>query len=90
MLLWKFLNNANVFFFFFFSSTIYFLKILDEKSLIKKYQKEISNLKEELQTLKHDTTEDPCRSVSTPEDMVSQTMQVCLNFFCMLTSLSAA
>ncbi|KMT19694.1 hypothetical protein BVRB_1g007500 isoform B [Beta vulgaris subsp. vulgaris] len=50
-------------------------KILDEKSLIKKYQKEISNLKEELQTLKHDTTEDPCRSVSTPEDMVSQTMQ---------------
>ncbi|XP_056693879.1 kinesin-like protein KIN-7C, mitochondrial isoform X2 [Spinacia oleracea] len=55
-------------------------KILDEKSLIKKYQKEILSLKQELQTLKHGITEDPCEdpcvSVSTPEDLVSLKLQV--------------
>ncbi|KAL2892935.1 Kinesin-like protein KIN-7E chloroplastic [Bienertia sinuspersici] len=46
-------------------------KILDEKSLIKKYQKEILGLKQELQTLKHGITEDPSKSVSTPEDLAN-------------------
>uniref|UniRef100_A0A803LV11 Kinesin motor domain-containing protein n=1 Tax=Chenopodium quinoa TaxID=63459 RepID=A0A803LV11_CHEQI len=51
-------------------------KILDEKSLIKKYQKEILSLKQELQTLKHGIPEDTCVNVSTPEDLVSLKLQV--------------
>ncbi|XP_021743691.1 kinesin-like protein KIN-7C, mitochondrial isoform X2 [Chenopodium quinoa] len=51
-------------------------KILDEKSLIKKYQKEILSLKQELQTLKHGIPEDTCVNVSTPEDLVSLKLQL--------------
>lgn len=36
----------------FLNSSLFYLQIIDEKSLIKKYQREISNLKQELDQLK--------------------------------------
>lgn len=51
-------------------------KILDEKSLIKKYQKEISNLKQELQRLKNSMMENPCINVTKQEDLVSLKLQL--------------
>uniref|UniRef100_A0A803LK17 Kinesin motor domain-containing protein n=1 Tax=Chenopodium quinoa TaxID=63459 RepID=A0A803LK17_CHEQI len=64
-------------------------KILDEKSLIKKYQKEILSLKQELQTLKHGIPEDTCVNVSTPEDLVSLKLQVhATGLMCMFSSLT--
>ncbi|RZC62288.1 hypothetical protein C5167_024070 [Papaver somniferum] len=50
-------------------------KILDEKSVIKKYQKEITSLKEELQHLKQGATEKPYAVASNPEDLVSLKLQ---------------
>lgn len=51
-------------------------KILDEKSVIKKYQKEITSLKEELQHLKQGATEKPYAVASNPEDLVSLKLQM--------------
>ncbi|KAI3980332.1 hypothetical protein MKX01_003871 [Papaver californicum] len=51
-------------------------KILDEKSVIKKYQKEITSLKEELQHLKQGVMEKPCAVASNPEDLVSLKLQM--------------
>ncbi|KAJ8447889.1 hypothetical protein Cgig2_012024 [Carnegiea gigantea] len=51
-------------------------KILDEKSLIKKYQKEISNLKQELRRLKHGASDNQCINMSTPEDLVSLKLEL--------------
>ncbi|KAJ6670032.1 CENTROMERE PROTEIN E, partial [Salix viminalis] len=50
-------------------------KILDEKSLIKKYQKEISSLKQELQQLKRGMMENPYMAASTQEDLVNLKLQ---------------
>ncbi|XP_010521267.1 PREDICTED: kinesin-like protein KIN-7C, mitochondrial [Tarenaya hassleriana] len=47
-------------------------KIMDEKSLIKKYQKEISCLKEELQQLKHGMS----TSMSNQEDLANINLQL--------------
>ncbi|KAI3915607.1 hypothetical protein MKX01_015432 [Papaver californicum] len=51
-------------------------KILDEKSVIKKYQKEIASLKEELQHLKQGVREKPYAVASNPEDLVSLKLQM--------------
>ncbi|KAJ6685385.1 KINESIN-LIKE PROTEIN KIN-7C MITOCHONDRIAL [Salix purpurea] len=51
-------------------------KILDEKSLIKKYQKEISSLKQELQQLKRGMMENPYMAASTQEDLVNLKLQL--------------
>ncbi|KAI4307253.1 hypothetical protein L6164_030459 [Bauhinia variegata] len=51
-------------------------KILDEKSQIKKYQKEISDLKEELQQLKRGMMENPNMAASSPEDLVNLKLQL--------------
>ncbi|KAL5559646.1 hypothetical protein UlMin_035857 [Ulmus minor] len=51
-------------------------KIMDEKSLIKKYQKEISCLKEELQQLKRGIMQNPNISASTQEDLVTLKLQL--------------
>lgn len=53
------------------------LQIIDEKSLIKKYQKEISSLKQELLQLKRGMMENPNVAASTDEDLVNLKMQVC-------------
>jgi centromeric protein E len=50
---------------------------MDEKSLIKKYQKEISSLRQELQQLKHGMMQNPDMAVSTQEDLVHLKLQVC-------------
>ncbi|KAK1267407.1 Kinesin-like protein NACK2 [Acorus gramineus] len=50
-------------------------KIMDEKSLIKKYQREILNLKQELQQLKHGMIENPCLVASGQEDLVNLKLQ---------------
>lgn len=50
---------------------------MDEKSLIKKYQKEISSLKEELHQLKCGMMENPNIAASTQEDLVNLKLQVC-------------
>lgn len=51
---------------------------MDEKSLIKKYQKEISSLKEELQQLKRGMVDKPYMLTgSTQEDLVNLKLQVC-------------
>ncbi|XP_055960089.1 kinesin-like protein KIN-7C, mitochondrial isoform X2 [Mercurialis annua] len=51
-------------------------KIIDEKSLIKKYQKEISCLKEELQQLKRGIMENPHMPASSQEDLVTLKLQL--------------
>lgn len=51
---------------------------MDEKSLIKKYQKEISSLKQELQQLKYGMMQNPSVVASTQEeDLVNLKLQVC-------------
>ncbi|KZV23207.1 hypothetical protein F511_05046 [Dorcoceras hygrometricum] len=50
--------------------------ILDEKSLIKKYQREISNLKQELQNLKSGMMEKQNLMVPSQEDLVNLKLQV--------------
>ncbi|XP_021896522.1 kinesin-like protein KIN-7E, chloroplastic [Carica papaya] len=49
---------------------------MDEKSLIKKYQKEISYLKQELQQLKRGMMENPYMATSTQEDLVNLKLQL--------------
>ncbi|KAH1213410.1 Kinesin-like protein KIN-7M, chloroplastic [Glycine max] len=51
-------------------------KIMDEKSLIKKYQKEISELKQELQQLKHGMVENPNMATSSQEDLANLKLQL--------------
>ncbi|CAD5195969.1 unnamed protein product, partial [Musa acuminata subsp. malaccensis] len=51
-------------------------KIMDEKSLIKKYQKEISCLKQELQQLKRGMMENPYMIASNQEDLVNLKLQL--------------
>ncbi|ESW33471.1 hypothetical protein PHAVU_001G072400 [Phaseolus vulgaris] len=52
-------------------------KILDEKSLIKKYQREISELKQELQHLKRGMVENPnMATTSSQEDLVTLKLQL--------------
>ncbi|XP_043719861.1 kinesin-like protein KIN-7E, chloroplastic [Telopea speciosissima] len=51
-------------------------KIMDEKSLIKKYQREISNLKQELQQLKRGMMEKPYLIESSQEDLVNLKLQL--------------
>ncbi|KAJ8773395.1 hypothetical protein K2173_028572 [Erythroxylum novogranatense] len=51
-------------------------KIMDEKSLIKKYQKEISCLKQELQQLKRGMVENPYMPASSQEDLVNLKLQL--------------
>ncbi|XP_014504727.1 kinesin-like protein KIN-7C, mitochondrial isoform X2 [Vigna radiata var. radiata] len=51
-------------------------KILDEKSLIKKYQREISELKQELQHLKRGMVENPNMATSSQEDLVNLKLQL--------------
>ncbi|OWM85107.1 hypothetical protein CDL15_Pgr027894 [Punica granatum] len=50
--------------------------IMDEKSLIKKYQKEISSLKEELQQLRHGMMENPYMNSSAQEDFINLKLQL--------------
>ncbi|KAF5749041.1 hypothetical protein HS088_TW04G01002 [Tripterygium wilfordii] len=52
------------------------LEIIDEKSLIKKYLKEISFLKQELQQLKRGMMENPSVGASTQEDLVNLKLQL--------------
>lgn len=49
---------------------------MDEKSLIKKYQKEISILKQELQQLKRGMMENPLIVAPNQEDLVNLKLQV--------------
>ncbi|XP_042514997.1 kinesin-like protein KIN-7E, chloroplastic [Macadamia integrifolia] len=51
-------------------------KIMDEKSLIKKYQREISNLKQELQQLKRGMMEKPYLIASSQDDLVNLKLQL--------------
>ncbi|XP_062101700.1 kinesin-like protein KIN-7C, mitochondrial isoform X2 [Humulus lupulus] len=51
-------------------------KIIDEKSLIKKYQREISSLKEELQQLRRGMMENPNVAGSAQEDLVTLKLQL--------------
>ncbi|XP_042010049.1 kinesin-like protein KIN-7C, mitochondrial isoform X2 [Salvia splendens] len=51
-------------------------KILDEKSLIKKYQKEISKLKQELQQLKSGMTDKENQTAPSQEDLVNLKLQL--------------
>ncbi|XWS25109.1 hypothetical protein CRYUN_Cryun27aG0042700 [Craigia yunnanensis] len=51
-------------------------KIMDEKSLIKKYQKEISSLKHELEQLKQGMMESPYMAATTQEDLVNLKLQL--------------
>ncbi|RDY09033.1 Kinesin-like protein KIN-7E, chloroplastic, partial [Mucuna pruriens] len=51
-------------------------KIMDEKSLIKKYQREISELKQELQQLKRGMVENPNMATSSQEDLVTLKLQL--------------
>ncbi|KAL4596212.1 hypothetical protein ACB092_12G148100 [Castanea dentata] len=51
-------------------------KIIDEKSLIKKYQKEISSLKQELQQLKYGMMQNPDMAALTQEDLVTLKLQL--------------
>jgi hypothetical protein len=52
-------------------------QIIDEKSLIKKYQKEISCLKEELQQLRRGMMGNGCILPTDQEDLVNLKLQVC-------------
>lgn len=49
---------------------------MDDKSLIKKYQKEITNLKQELQQLKCGVTENSNMDSSVQEDLENLKLQV--------------
>ncbi|XWS21650.1 hypothetical protein CRYUN_Cryun30bG0072600 [Craigia yunnanensis] len=51
-------------------------KIMDEKSLIKKYQKEISSLRHELEQLKQGMMESPYMAATTQEDLVNLKLQL--------------
>ncbi|KAI3761088.1 hypothetical protein L1987_51495 [Smallanthus sonchifolius] len=51
-------------------------KIIDEKSLIKKYQKEISSLKQELQQLKRGMMENSYTMAPNQEDLVNMKLQL--------------
>ncbi|KAJ1378136.1 P-loop containing nucleoside triphosphate hydrolase [Sesbania bispinosa] len=51
-------------------------KIMDEKSLIKKYQREICELKQELQQLKRGMIENPNVAPSSQEDLVTLKLQL--------------
>ncbi|KAM1224999.1 hypothetical protein ACFX2G_044771 [Malus domestica] len=51
-------------------------KIVDEKSLIKKYQKEISSLKQELQQLRRGMMENPNMTPTAQEDLVNLKLQL--------------
>ncbi|KAF3447005.1 hypothetical protein FNV43_RR12185 [Rhamnella rubrinervis] len=51
-------------------------KIMDEKSLIKKYQKEISSLRQELHQIKRGLMENPSVAASTQEDLVNLKLQL--------------
>ncbi|KAK7275622.1 hypothetical protein RIF29_16742 [Crotalaria pallida] len=51
-------------------------KIMDEKSLIKKYQREICELKQELQQLKRGMIENPNVVASSQEDLVTLKLQL--------------
>ncbi|XAR62822.1 Plus-end-directed kinesin ATPase [Bertholletia excelsa] len=51
-------------------------KIMDDKSLIKKYQREISCLKQELEQLKRGMMENPYMMVSNQEDLVNLKRQL--------------
>ncbi|KAL9449777.1 hypothetical protein AB3S75_011661 [Citrus x aurantiifolia] len=51
-------------------------KIMDEKSLIKKYQKEITFLKQELQQLKRGMTDNPHMAASSQDDLVNLKLQL--------------
>ena len=55
-------------------------QIIDEKSLIKKYQKEISCLKEELQQLRRGMMGNGCILPTDQEDLVNLKLQVCFIF----------
>ncbi|KAH9757073.1 kinesin-like protein KIN-7E [Citrus sinensis] len=50
-------------------------KIMDEKSLIKKYQKEITFLKQELQQLKSGMMDNPHMAASSQDDLVNLKLQ---------------
>lgn len=52
---------------------------MDEKSLIKKYQREISNLKQELQQLKNGMMEKENQMAPSQEDLVNLKLQVRAN-----------
>lgn len=54
----------------------FIFQIMDEKSLIKKYQKEISTLKQELQQLKRGMMENPLTVTPNQEDLVNLKLQV--------------
>jgi hypothetical protein len=56
-------------------------QIIDEKSLIKKYQKEISCLKEELQQLRRGMTGNGCILPTDQEDLVNLKLQVCFSSY---------
>ncbi|KAH9757072.1 kinesin-like protein KIN-7E [Citrus sinensis] len=51
-------------------------KIMDEKSLIKKYQKEITFLKQELQQLKSGMMDNPHMAASSQDDLVNLKLQL--------------
>ncbi|KAK9270558.1 hypothetical protein L1049_026139 [Liquidambar formosana] len=51
-------------------------KIMDEKSIIKKYQREISSLKQELQQIKRGMMEKPYLSASTEDDLFNLKLQL--------------
>ncbi|KAH1039810.1 hypothetical protein J1N35_041553 [Gossypium stocksii] len=51
-------------------------KIMDEKSLIKKYQKEISSLKHELEQLRQGMMERPYTAATTQDDLVNLKLQL--------------
>lgn len=61
---------------------------MDEKSLIKKYQKEISSLKQELQQLRRGMMENPNMTPTTQEDLVNLKLQVGAATLCELTKLA--
>ncbi|KAG5016794.1 hypothetical protein JHK82_022442 [Glycine max] len=54
---------------------------MDEKSLIKKYQKEISELKQELQQLKRGMVENPNMATSSQEDLITLKLQGCADAY---------
>lgn len=61
---------------------------MDEKSIIKKYQREISILKQELQQLKRGMMENPNTAISTQEDLVNLKLQVGATTLGELTNIS--
>lgn len=61
---------------------------MDEKSIIKKYQREISSLKQELQQLKRGMMENPNTAISTQEDLVNLKLQVGATTLGELTNIS--